>query len=76
VGVLCQGWEGRDVKRARVRGVYVLTIWERGNDGLVGWVHVGPGGSSHEKVTCCAKVKDGLCLYGGHVNIDSFEECS
>jgi hypothetical protein len=74
VGVLRQGGEGRDVKHARACGVYVLAIWETGDDGLVGWAHVGHGGSSCEKVTCHAIVKDGPCLYGSHVNIDSFEE--
>ncbi len=37
---------------------------------------VGHGGSSHEKVTSCARLKDGPWSYGGHVDIDSFEECS
>ncbi len=36
VGVSCQGGEGRDVKCAHVHGVYVLTIRETGDDGLVG----------------------------------------
>jgi hypothetical protein len=76
VGVSCQGWEGRDVERAHVRGVYVLAIWETDNDGLVGLAHIGRGGSSCEKVTCRARVEDGPCLYGGHVDIDFFEECS
>jgi hypothetical protein len=65
-----QGGEGRDVEHACVCGVYTLTIWEPGNDGFVGWVHVGHEGSSREKVTCCARVKDGPCPYGGHVDID------
>jgi hypothetical protein len=72
VGMLCRGREGRDVKGARVRGVYALAIWETCNDGFVGWVHVGHEGSSHEKVTCHARVKDGPCPYGSHVDIDSF----
>jgi hypothetical protein len=76
VGMLCQGWESRDVERARVGRVYALAIWEMGDDGLVDWVHVGHGCSSCEKVTFHARVKDGPCPYGGHVNIDSFEECS
>ncbi len=59
--MLCQGREGRDVEHARVRGVYVLTIWETGNDGFVGWAHVGHGSSSHEKMICYARVKDGPC---------------
>ena len=71
VGVPCQGGEGRDVKSARVHGVYVLAIWKPGNDGLVGWAHVGHGGSCHEKMTCPATVQDGPCPYGIHVNIDS-----
>jgi hypothetical protein len=74
--MLCQGGEGRYVERARVFEVYALTIWATGNDGLVGWVHVGHGGSSCKKVTCCTRVKDGPCSYGSHVDIDSFEECS
>jgi hypothetical protein len=76
VGLLCCGGEDRDVERAHVRGVYMLAIWEAGNDGLFGWTHVSHGGSSHEKVTCLARVKDGPCSYSGHVDIDNFEECS
>ncbi len=26
MGVLCRGWEGRDVERAHVHGVYTLAI--------------------------------------------------
>jgi hypothetical protein len=74
--MLCHGREGRDVERACVCRVYALTIWEAGNNGLVSWVHVGHRGSSHEKVTCCARVKDRPCPYGSHVYIDSFEEFS
>ncbi len=71
VGVLSQGGEGRDVESACVCGVYMLAIWEPGNDEFVGGAHVGHGGSSPEKVTCHARVKDGRCPYGVHVNIDS-----
>ena len=74
--MLCRGREGRDIKSARVCGVYTLAIRELGNDGFAGWVHVGHGGSSCEKVTCCARVKGGPCSYSGHVDIDSFEEFS
>jgi hypothetical protein len=73
VGVLCCGGEGRDVERALVNGVHVLAIWEASEDGLVGWVHVGHGGSSSEKVTFHTRVKDGPCSHGGHTNIDNFE---
>ncbi len=75
-GVSCCREDGRDVECARVCGVYVLAIWEADDDGFVGWAHIDHGGSSCEKVTCCARVKDGPCSYGGHVDIDSFEECS
>jgi hypothetical protein len=71
--MLCCGGEGRDVEHACVSGVYMLAIWEAGNDGLVGWAHVGHRGSGCEKVTYRARVKDGPCSYGGHVDIDSFE---
>jgi hypothetical protein len=71
MGVSRRSGEGRDIKSARVCGVYVLTIRELGNDGFAGWTHVGDGGSGHEKMTCCARVQDGQCLYGIHVNIDS-----
>jgi hypothetical protein len=67
VGVLSQGRVGRNVKSAHVQGVYALAIWEPGNDGFVCGMHVGHGGS----VPCCARVKDGPCLYGIHVDIDS-----
>ncbi len=73
VGMSCHGREGRDVKRARVSGVHLFAIWEVGNNGLVGWAHVGHGGSICEKVTCRARVKEGTCSHGGHVEIDSFE---
>jgi hypothetical protein len=56
-----------------VSGVHALAIWEAGDNGLVGWVHVGHGGSSCEKVTCRTRVKDGPCYHGGHVDIDNFE---
>ncbi len=73
VGLLCCGGEGRDVKHAHVSGVHTPSTWEVGNNGFVGWAHVGHGGSSCEKVTCHARVKDGPCSHGGHVDIDSFE---
>ncbi len=74
VGVSYHGKEGRDVEHTHVRGVHVLTIWEAGNNGLVGWAHVGHGGtSSCEKVICCTRVKNDLCSHGSHVVIDSFE---
>jgi hypothetical protein len=69
VGVFCCGREGRDVKHARVSGVRALAIWEAGNNGLVGWAHVGHGGSSCEKVTCPARIKDGKCFCSGHVEL-------
>jgi hypothetical protein len=75
-GLSCCGREGRDVEHAGVCGVYALVIWEVDDNGLVVWVHVGHWGSSNEKVTCHARVKDNPCPYGGHVDIDSFEECS
>ncbi len=52
-------------------GVYALAIRELGNDGFAGWAHVGYGGSGYEKMTCCARVQDVLCMYGIHVNIDN-----
>ncbi len=71
MGMSCGGGEGRDIKSACVRGVYALAFGEPGNDGFTGWVHVGHEGSGREKITCCARVQDGPCLYGIHVNIDS-----
>ena len=59
------------MESARVHGVYVLAIREPGNDGFAGWAHVGHGGSGHKKMTCCARVQDGPCPHGIHVNIDS-----
>ncbi len=76
VGMSCRGGEGRDVEHERVCGVHTLAIWEMGVDGFFGWGHVGHGGSSHEKMTCRARAKDGPCLHGSHVDIDSFKECS
>ncbi len=39
--------------------MYALAIWKPGNDGFVCGAHVGHGGSSLKKVTCCTGVKDG-----------------
>ena len=35
------GWEGRDIKGARVRRVHPCAIWEAGDDGLGGWKNIG-----------------------------------
>jgi hypothetical protein len=45
-----------NIESAHVHGVYALAIREPGNDGFAGWAHVGHGGSSCERVTCCARV--------------------
>jgi hypothetical protein len=47
VGFACCFWEAREIDRARVGGLYGVTIGEINDDGFDGWLYIGTGGRCH-----------------------------
>ncbi len=68
------GWEGRDVKGARVRGVYPCAIWESGNDWRGGWTNIDGRCVSSQKMAGGDRVEDGPAFDGDGIGVDCFQK--